>query len=87
LRLYLPPAFMLVSCAAYSLTLKMEALCSSETLVDFQRTTQRYIPEDSTLQYFSLPKTSFKTCNCSRSVCVQLVTRQAMITMRSCICI
>jgi hypothetical protein len=31
-------------------TLKMEAICSSETSVDFQRTTRRYIPEDSTLQ-------------------------------------
>jgi hypothetical protein len=27
----------------------MEALRSSETLADFQRTTRRYIPEDSTL--------------------------------------
>jgi hypothetical protein len=31
-------------------TLKMEAICSSETPVDFQRTTRRYIPEDGTLQ-------------------------------------
>jgi hypothetical protein len=30
---------------AYSPTLKMEATCSSETSVDFQRTTRRYIPE------------------------------------------
>jgi hypothetical protein len=28
----------------------MEQACSSETLVDFQRTIQRYIPEDRTLQ-------------------------------------
>jgi hypothetical protein len=34
---------------AYS-TLKMETICSSETSVDFQRTTWRYIPEDSILQ-------------------------------------
>jgi hypothetical protein len=27
----------------------MQAVCSSETSVDFQLTTQRYIPEDSTL--------------------------------------
>jgi hypothetical protein len=27
------------------LTLKMEALCSSETSVDFQRTTLNYIPK------------------------------------------
>jgi hypothetical protein len=35
---------------AYSSTLKMEATCSSEKSVDFQQTTQRYIPEDRTLQ-------------------------------------
>jgi hypothetical protein len=33
----------LVSCSAYSLTMKVEAICSSETSVDFQRTTRRYI--------------------------------------------
>jgi hypothetical protein len=27
----------------------MERICSSETTVEFQRTTRRYIPEDSTL--------------------------------------
>jgi hypothetical protein len=31
--------------------LQMEATCSSETLADFQRTAQRYIPEDKTLQF------------------------------------
>jgi hypothetical protein len=41
--------FMLVSCLAYSLILKMEATCSSETSVDFQWTTQYYIPQDKTL--------------------------------------
>jgi hypothetical protein len=48
-KLCLPPAFTLVSCSAYSSTLKMEAICSSETSVDFQRTTRRYIPEDSNI--------------------------------------
>jgi hypothetical protein len=38
--------FMLVSCLAYSSTLMMEVVCSSETPVDFQRTTLRYIAED-----------------------------------------
>jgi hypothetical protein len=46
----LPPAFMPVSCSVYSSTLKMEAICSSETSVYFQRTTRLYIPEDSTLR-------------------------------------
>jgi hypothetical protein len=47
--LCLPPAFTLVSCLAYPSNLKMEATCSSQTSVDFQRTTRRYIPEDRTL--------------------------------------
>jgi hypothetical protein len=43
------PVFMLVSCLAYCLALEIEATCSSEMLVDFQRTTQHCIPEDRTL--------------------------------------
>jgi hypothetical protein len=38
--------YVLVWCIAYSLTLKMEAVCSSKTLVDFDRTAGLYIPED-----------------------------------------
>jgi hypothetical protein len=41
--------FTLVSCLSYSSTLKMEVTCSSETSVDFRRTTRRYIPEDRAL--------------------------------------
>jgi hypothetical protein len=44
--LYLPLAFTLVSCLAYSSNHKMEAACSSETSVDFQRISRRYIPEN-----------------------------------------
>jgi hypothetical protein len=40
---------MLVSWLAYFSTLKIEAKCSSETSVDFQRTTWRYMPEYRTL--------------------------------------
>jgi hypothetical protein len=47
--LCLQSAFTLVSCSAYSSILKMEAKCSSETSVDFQRTTRRRIPEGRTL--------------------------------------
>jgi hypothetical protein len=36
-------------CSAYFLTLKMEAICSSERSVDSRRTTWHYIPEDGTL--------------------------------------
>jgi hypothetical protein len=38
--------FMLVSSLAYSSTLKLQVTCSSETSVDFQRATCRYIQED-----------------------------------------
>jgi hypothetical protein len=46
----LPSAFTVVSCSAFS-TLKMEAIYSSETLVDFQGATRRYIPDDNTLLF------------------------------------
>jgi hypothetical protein len=39
---------MLVSCSAYSSTLKMQTKSYSETSVDFQWTTRRYIPQDNT---------------------------------------
>jgi hypothetical protein len=48
IELCLPPAFTVVSCSGYYSVPKMEAMCSSETSVGFQRTTLRYIPEDST---------------------------------------
>jgi hypothetical protein len=51
----LPPAFTLVSCSAYSSTLKMEVPCSSETSVDFQWSTRRYFPEDITLHTVQCP--------------------------------
>jgi hypothetical protein len=47
-KLCLLPAFTPVSHSAYSLTLKMEAICSSKTSVDSQQTTWPYIPKDST---------------------------------------
>jgi hypothetical protein len=45
----LPTCFILVSCFAYSSTLKMEMMWPSETLVDFLQTTWHYCPEDRTL--------------------------------------
>jgi hypothetical protein len=48
--LCLPPAFTLVSCLVYASTLKMEMTCSSETSVELQLTTWRYVPEDRNLQ-------------------------------------
>jgi hypothetical protein len=43
-------SFILDSYLAYSSTLTVEATYSSETSVEVQRTTWRYIPEDRTLQ-------------------------------------
>jgi hypothetical protein len=40
---------MFLSCLAYSLTLKTEAVCSSEISDSFKQTTQHYILEDRTL--------------------------------------
>jgi hypothetical protein len=37
-------------CLAYSSSLEMEAVCSSDTLVDFKQTARCYIAEDSVLQ-------------------------------------
>jgi hypothetical protein len=42
----LATCFTLISCLAYSPILKMETAYSSETSVDFQQNTRRYIPED-----------------------------------------
>jgi hypothetical protein len=38
----------MVCSLAFSCTLKMEARVYSETLIDFQMTTRRYVPEDRT---------------------------------------
>jgi hypothetical protein len=40
----------LVSLSPYSSNLRMEAICSAENSVDFQRATWHYIPEDRTLR-------------------------------------
>jgi hypothetical protein len=47
----LPPASRWFLAKLIFSTLKMEAVCSSETPVDTQRTTRRYSPEDGTLQH------------------------------------
>jgi hypothetical protein len=45
----LPPAFWLVFAEIIYSTMKMEAICSSETSVVTQQTTRRHIPEDDIL--------------------------------------
>jgi hypothetical protein len=60
MTLCLPPASMLVSCLAYSLTLKMEVICSSDTSIDIQWTTWCYIPDESTLHIRGLLQKSWQ---------------------------
>jgi hypothetical protein len=53
----------LVTFLAYSSTLKTEVKCSSETLVNFQQTTRRYIPEARALKmeiYVSRPRIAYR---------------------------
>jgi hypothetical protein len=49
---YWATCFMLGLCLAYSSNIKMEAACSSETSVDFQLSTWRYILEDILFKHF-----------------------------------
>jgi hypothetical protein len=58
--------YLLVSCLAYSSTLKMEATCPSEMLVEFQQTTW-HIAECKTLNYIMLYQ---QLCDCTSYVLV-----------------
>jgi hypothetical protein len=78
-------AFTPVSCSAYSSALQMEVIYSSETSADFRRTTQRYIPEGSTLlkgclkttnNPIILPRVSF-ACN-SNNLTIRLINTDSM---------
>jgi hypothetical protein len=53
-RALLATDFMLVSCLAYSSTLKMEEMCFLETSVDFQRGVEYQILQS----YITFPETS-----------------------------
>jgi hypothetical protein len=57
----------------YSSTLKMEAICSSETSVDFQFTTQPCIPDDNTFHKNgceNLKSYKNRFLDCRLSVCL-----------------
>jgi hypothetical protein len=56
-------------------TLKMEAICSSETSVDTRRTTRRYIPEVDTLQLITVIRTSDNY----RSFVLQIIIKRNLI--------
>jgi hypothetical protein len=68
--LSLPPAFTLVSYSTY-LTLKMEAICSFEKPVDFQRITWRYITEGNTLHTRNCLKVAGTRC---RNISLKIFT-------------
>jgi hypothetical protein len=62
----------------YSSTLKMEAICSSETSGTTLRTTRRHIPEEDTLQNHRCE--NLKSYRCSLSVTVIVVTPATQAT-------
>jgi hypothetical protein len=66
----LAACFMLDSYLAYYSTLKMKAVCSSETSIDFQRTTWRYIPEDRLLLTINLFKFQTDLCKVSEILAI-----------------
>jgi hypothetical protein len=58
---------MLISCLAYSSTLKMKAKSSSEILVDLNRAARRYIPEEVFLvtALITCMEHNYSSCSCS----------------------
>jgi hypothetical protein len=75
---------MLVSFLAYSSTLKMEATCSSETSIDFQKITLRFVSEGSTLHNHRWENLKFymniimfaEVEMCSLSICPHVTIRE-----------
>jgi hypothetical protein len=65
-----------VSCLAYSSALNMQATCSSETSVDFQRTIRRYIPEDRQVELRSIRGSSAAVPTLALADIRHLLTRQ-----------
>jgi hypothetical protein len=66
---YVATCFVLVSSLAYSSTLRMWAIFSSETSIGFQHVTQRYVPEDRNIHrnHCGSPK------SCTQHLPVQIV--------------
>jgi hypothetical protein len=58
----------------------MEAIFSFETSVDFQRTTRRYIPEDSTLHNYLCE--NLKSCRL-HFACSEIMNRKLQRNVRS----
>jgi hypothetical protein len=85
LQIKIDACFMLVSCLAYSSTLKMEAICSSKTYVVLQMSTWRYIPEGRKLFYCNQVSLCYRhvcitVCEFVRLfVCLYIFTRRARL--------
>jgi hypothetical protein len=60
-----------------SSTMKIEATCSSETPVEFQRTTRRYYQEDRTLHNHRCGESHILHCKCSQ-MCFQTCLHKQM---------
>jgi hypothetical protein len=71
---------MLVSCLVYSSTLKMEAICFSETSVDFQRAIWRYIPEDRTSVLFLPTRFQIVLASTQSPIFPGLIARSVKLT-------
>jgi hypothetical protein len=61
----------------FSSTLKTEAICSSETSVESQRTTRRHSPEDDTLQIFDCLARVY--CPPATGLCAVPFTRRQLL--------
>jgi hypothetical protein len=79
-QLCLPIAFALISCWLIFSTVKMEAICSSETSVGFQRTTRRYIPDDITIRIYRCENLKFCILKCHVEVGAQRTGKSVKAT-------
>jgi hypothetical protein len=82
----LSSAFTPIRYSAYSSTLKMEAICSSEMSVDFQRTTRRYIREGRTLHNHRCENhKSYKHRDCTKNAVLVRKLGGAKVKSSACI--
>jgi hypothetical protein len=70
---------MLAARLAYSLTLKMQTVRSSETSLKFYRTVRRYIPEDNTPHSQSCQNLEYSVVSLCRAVSDWLKTNQFVL--------
>jgi ABC-type uncharacterized transport system permease subunit len=76
--------FVLVSCLVYSLILKVEVICSSETSVDFQWSVQSCNPEDRTLHKHCCENFYLCTHSCAYSLTHSVTVMCACMFVHMC---